>query len=443
MKIFAGNKVPIISWCDNPEEGAVNQARNLAKLPFVFKQVCLMPDTHQGYGMPIGGVIATKGVIIPNAVGVDIGCGMCAVKTSLTNITPEQIKKIFGGSKDYHGGIRSIVPVGFSHHSKKQDESLMPNIEWVSRFDKNVTIVEQEYDSALKQLGTLGGGNHFIEIQQEVINCSECEGLGYDSERDIKLISPKNSQCPQCKGTGEIKGNIWIMIHSGSRNLGYKVAKHYNKLAQKLCKQWYSNIPEFKGEDGLAFLPLDSEEGQMYLREMNYCVDFALANRELMMARIKEIFKKELHKEFSDNYWLYDNLINIAHNYASLENHFGQNVMVHRKGATLARDNTIGIIPGSQGTSSYIVKGKGNKESFESCSHGAGRKMSRTKARKTLNLEEEIKNMNDKGIIHGIRTQKELDESASAYKDIDVVMEEQKDLVEILVKLKPLGVIKG
>ena len=404
MKIFEGDKVPIKSWCNNPEEGAVEQARNLAKLPFVFKQVCLMPDTHQGYGMPIGGVIATKGVIIPNAVGVDIGCGMCAVKTSLTNITPEQIKQIFGGSKNYRGGIRSVVPVGFSHHSKKQDERLMPVC---SEYEMD-KIVSEEYQSALKQIGTLGGGNHFIEIQ---------------------------------KGSD---GFIWIMIHSGSRNLGYKVAKYYNKLAQKLCKQWYSNIPEFKGEDGLAFLPLDSEEGQMYLREMNYCVDFALANRKLMMTNICKIFNNVFNNlSFGDLSEKHYGEINIAHNYASLENHFGQNVMVHRKGATLARENTIGIIPGSQGTSSYIVKGKGNKESFESCSHGAGRKMSRTKARKTLNLEEEIKNMNDKGIIHGIRTQKELDESASAYKDINVVMEEQKDLVEILVKLKPLGVIKG
>jgi len=422
MKIFKGQVVPIKSWCNNPEKGAIEQAENLAKLPFIFKHVALMPDTHQGYGMPIGGVIATKGVIIPNAVGVDIGCGMCAVKTSLTDITPEQIKKIFGGSKDYHGGIRSCVPVGFNHQSKKQDEKLMPVISdgWLAEFG----IIGKEYNSALKQLGTLGGGNHFIEIQ---------------------------------KGSD---GHIWIMIHSGSRNLGYKVAKHYNKLAQKLCKQWYSNIPEFKGEDGLAFLPLDSEEGQAYLREMNYCVDFALANRKLMMNRIKDIFvevmgckffKFGLPEGFIDNRDsnLYQessigsDMINIAHNYASLENHFGQNVMIHRKGATLARENTIGIIPGSQGTSSYIVKGKGNKESFESCSHGAGRSMSRTKARKTLNLEEEIKKMNDKGIIHGIRTQKELDESASAYKDIDVVMKEQEDLVEILVKLEPLGVIKG
>lgn len=420
MKIFEGQIVPIKSWCNNPEEGAIKQAQNLATLPFVFKQVCLMPDTHQGYGMPIGGVIATKGVVIPNAVGVDIGCGMCAVQTSLTDIIPKQIKQIFGGSKDYHGGIRSAVPVGFSHHSKNQDDILMPKLEMDKVSVENIIddnykaiyrprkeiypVIYREYISALRQIGTLGGGNHFIEIQ---------------------------------KGSD---GHIWIMIHSGSRNLGYKVAKYYNEVAQKLCKQWYSNIPEFKGEDGLAFLPLDSEEGQAYLREMNYCVDFALANRKLMMDRIKKEIENVIPYSCSNSS---GKMINIAHNYASIENHFGQNVMVHRKGATLARENTIGIIPGSQGTSSYIVTGKGNKESFESCSHGAGRNMSRTKARKTLNLEEEIKKMNDKGIIHGIRTQKELDESASAYKDINIVMEEQKDLVDICVKLEPLGVIKG
>jgi len=392
MKIFEGQTVPIKSWCNNPEEGAVNQARNLAKLPFIFKHVALMPDTHQGYGMPIGGVIATKGVIIPNAVGVDIGCGMCAVKTSLKEITSEQIKKIFGGSKDYHGGIRSCVPIGFSHHSKNQDVRYMPTL---NSFTEG--IVAQQYNSALKQIGTLGGGNHFIEIQ---------------------------------KGSD---GFIWIMIHSGSRNLGYKVAKHYNEIAIKLNEKYFSKV-EKSWE--LAFLPMDTQEAKNYLNEMQYCVDFALANRKLMMFRIKDIFSGYSDCTFEEE-------INIAHNYAKWENHFGQNVIVHRKGATLARENTVGIIPGSQGTSSYIVKGKGNPESFNSCSHGAGRNMSRTKARKTLNLEEEIKKMNDKGIIHGIRTQKELDESASAYKDIDVVMKEQEDLVEILVKLEPLGVIKG
>ncbi len=416
MKIFEGKNVPIKSWCENPEEGAIEQARNLASLPFIFKQVNLMPDTHQGYGMPIGGVIATEGVVIINAVGVDIGCGMCAMKTSLTDLSIEQIKKILGGSKNYHGGIRTFIPVGFDHHSKKQDSNLMPKMEigidkiidkegevLFVRNEKKIRfpyICRTEWQSALFQLGTLGGGNHFIEIQ---------------------------------KGSD---GFIWVMIHSGSRNLGYKVAKHYNELAQKLCKQWYSNIPEFKGEDGLAFLPVDSTEGQMYLDEMNYCLEFAYANRKLMMERCKQAILDVIDCEF-------DEIINIHHNYASLENHFGKNVWVHRKGATNAKEGQLGIIPGSQGTASYIVKGKGNPESFMSCSHGAGRAMSRKKARENLSLEEEQKKLNDQGIIHAVRNKCNLDEASGAYKNIDVVMEEQKDLVDIVVKLKPLAVVKG
>jgi len=399
------NGVVIKSWCNEPEAGAWEQAKNLARLPFVFKQVCLMPDTHQGYGMPIGGVIATEGVVIPNAVGVDIGCGMCAVKTSLEAemLDKETIKKIFGGSKDYHGGIRSVVPVGFSHHSKKQGESLMPSMYHDERDEKYFPIVKQEYESALKQIGTLGGGNHFIEIQKDQ------------------------------------DGYVWIMIHSGSRNLGFKVANHYNKLAVDLNTKWHTSVPK-KWE--LAFLPLDSEEGQSYLREMQYCVDFAFANRRLMMDRIIDCFNDDNPDKYKPVAYS-TNMINIAHNYASLENHFGKNVMIHRKGATLARENTIGIIPGSQGTKSYIVSGKGNPDSFMSCSHGAGRRMGRTKAIAELNLEDEINKMNEQGIIHGMRHKKDLDESASAYKDIDVVMKEQEDLVDILHELIPMAVIKG
>lgn len=402
MKIYEGKNVPIKSWCNEPEDGAIEQAKNLSSLPFIFKQVCLMPDTHQGYGMPIGGVIATKGVIIPNAVGVDIGCGMCAVKTSLTDITTEQLKKILGGSKEYKGGIRSNIPVGFNHHSKKQDYKLMPSSFNFANPEDEIAfpIIHQEFNSALKQLGTLGGGNHFIEIQK-----------GSDN-------------------------HIWVMIHSGSRNLGYKVAKHYNELAQELCKKWYSNIPEYKGEDGLAFLPLDMKEGQSYLKEMNYCLEFAYANRKHMIEAIKKAFLNVVDCTFESE-------INIHHNYATIENHFGQNVIIHRKGATSAKKEQLGIIPGSQGTASYIVKGKGNLESFMSCSHGAGRKMSRKKARKELNLEEEIKKLNDQGILHAIRHKSNLDEASSAYKDIDIVMEEQKDLVDILIKLIPLAVVKG
>ena len=391
-KVISSERIPIKLWTDDIDSGALAQAKNLANLPFAFKWVSIMPDAHQGYGMPIGGVLATKDVIIPNAVGVDIGCGMCAVKTSLTEIDRDTLKKIMGE-------IRKFVPVGFSHQKEKQDEDLMPN----RGITDHLKIVGQEYQSALKQIGTLGGGNHFIVIQ---------------------------------KGSD---GFIWIMIHSGSRNLGYKVADYYNKLAVELNEKWHSKVPK---EWELAFLPIDSEEAQDYIQEMSYCVDFALANRRLMMKRVMEVFLN-LNGLNNNSRIDFEQIINIAHNYASLENHFGQDVWVHRKGATLAREGTIGIIPGSQGTASYIVEGKGNPESFMSCSHGAGRRMGRNQARRELVLEDEVKALEDKGILHSIRGVKELDEAPSAYKPIKEVMKNQEDLVKVLVELKPLAVIKG
>jgi tRNA-splicing ligase RtcB len=387
-------KLPIKLWLDNIEDGALEQAKHLADLPFAFKHIAIMPDSHQGFGMPIGGVLATQGVVIPNSVGVDIGCGMCAVKTSLTEIDIDTLKKIMGE-------IRKVIPVGFNHQKEKQPENLMPKMEEII-----YPVIDKEYENALTQIGTLGGGNHFIEIQ---------------------------------KGSD---GHIWIMIHSGSRNFGLKIAEHYNKLAIELNKKWFSQVPE---DWELAFLPLESEEGKSYLREMNYAVEFALANRKLMMDRICKIIEDLIDDEYDGicPSIKFEPIINIAHNYAKLEHHFGRDVMIHRKGATLADENTIGIIPGSQGSKSYIVKGKGNIMSFKSCSHGAGRKMGRNQAIKNLNLEEEIKRLDDMGVIHAIRGVKDLDEASGAYKNIDEVMENQKDLVDILVELTPLAVIKG
>jgi len=224
------------------------------------------------------------------------------------------------------------------------------------------------------------------------------------------------------------------MIHSGSRNLGKQVAEYYNKIARNLNSRWHSSVPD---NWELAYLPDDSIAGKQYLTEMKYCVNFALANRRLMMNRIINIFSK------LPGVIKFEEMINVAHNYASLENHFGENVWVHRKGATLAKEDTIGIIPGSQGTKSYIVKGKGNPDSFMSCSHGSGRMMSRSKAKEMLDLETEKKILDDQGIIHGIRTVKDLDEAPGAYKNIEEVMKNQEDLVEILVELTPIAVIKG
>jgi len=395
-KVISTEKIPIKLWIDDIEDGALKQAKNLANLPFAFKHIAIMPDSHQGYGMPIGGVLATRGVIIPNAVGVDIGCGMCAVKTTLTEIDIDTLKKIMGE-------IRKVIPLGFNKHKEAQHMNDMPRYGDVV----DLPIVSDEWNNALKSLGTLGGGNHFIEIQ---------------------------------KGSD---GYLWIMVHSGSRNLGFKVANYYNKLAVDLNEKWNSNVPK---NWELAFLPINSEEGQSYLREMNYCVDFALANRKLMMSRIQEIFYKETGAmndpgDYKAN--MLGSFVNIAHNYAELENHFGQNVWVHRKGATKAYDKTIGIIPGSQGSSSYIAEGKGSLDSFKSCSHGAGRRMGRKQAQRELNLEEEQKKLEDKGILHSVRGIKDLDEASGAYKSIDEVMNNQKDLVNIKVKLTPLAVIKG
>ncbi|GBE13245.1 RNA-splicing ligase RtcB [bacterium BMS3Bbin14] len=387
-QIITTEKRPIKLWLDDIDDGAMGQARNLANLPFVYKHIAVMPDAHLGYGMPIGGVMATEDVVIPNAVGVDIGCGMCALQTSLTDISNDQLKAIIKI-------IRRTIPLGFKHHKARQSKALMPKTEIPL---EELPLVSQEYNSALTQLGTLGGGNHFIEIQ---------------------------------KGSD---GHIWIMIHSGSRNLGFKVANYYNRLAVQLNARWGSTIP---GNWQLAFLPLSSEAGRQYVHEMNYCVEFALANRKLMMERVKEAFRAVASPVS------FSSFINIAHNYAAMETHFHKQVIVHRKGATSAREGEMGIIPGSQGTPSYIVRGKGNSESFESCSHGAGRKMGRKQAQRQLDLEAEVKKLDNQGIIHSIRGRRDLDEAAGAYKNIDQVIENQIDLVEVVVTLHPLAVIKG
>jgi tRNA-splicing ligase RtcB len=349
-----------------------------------------MPDAHFGYGMPIGGVMATEGVIVPNAVGVDIGCGMCAQRTSLTDISSEKLKAIVAG-------IRKYIPLGFKHHKKRQDPARMPKV-GLGYQQNDLHVLSREYNNALTQLGTLGGGNHFIEIQ---------------------------------KGSD---GYIWIMVHSGSRNLGFKVANFYNRLASDINARQGSSIPK---KWQLAFLPLSSESGRQYQAEMQFCVEFALVNRQLMMERIQDVFMAIVSPVS------FSSFINIAHNYAALERHFHKYVVVHRKGATSARNGEFGIIPGSQGAPSYVVKGKGNSESFESCSHGAGRRMGRKEAQRKLDLKTEVRKLEEQGILHSIRGRKDLDEAAGAYKEIDQVIENQLDLVEVVVSLRPLAVVKG
>lgn len=386
VKNEKNQRVPIKSWCDPIEDGALQQAIDLSKLPIAFRHIALMPDCHQGYGMPIGGVMACGRAIIPNAVGVDIGCGMGAVKTNYfaKQITKEQIKQIMGI-------VRENVPVGFSHNEIEQ--------KW-DGFDRapDIKVIQDQLSSARKQLGTLGGGNHFIEIQ-------EGEGI------------------------------IWLMIHSGSRNFGYRIAKEYNEKAMALCERWHSDIPN----KHLAFLPMETKEAKEYFECMTYALDFAMENRKRIMGHFKEAVNKVLHCLFFDE-------INIHHNYAAWENHFKKNVIVHRKGATSARKGQKGIIPGSMGTPSYIVEGLGNPESFMSCSHGAGRKMGRAHASRILTKQECDKAMD--GIVFGRWGQDrkgnlDLGEAPQAYKDIDEVIQSEIDLIKPVVKLWPLGVIKA
>ena len=390
MKVMMINNRPVKIWTNEVEDLAMEQIANLASLPFLFHHLAIMPDVHAGMGMPIGGVLATVDAVIPNAVGVDIGCGMCAVKTSwqVSNIDQNVLRKTI--MKE----IREAIPVGFSHHGVAQDEQFMPTGYDIS----SLKIVSEEYKSAKTQIGTLGGGNHFIELQKDE------------------------------------EGTLWIMIHSGSRNLGKQVGDFYNKIAASLNERWYSNVsPDIH----LPFLAKGSKEFEMYWKEMRYCVDFALCNRKLMMERIEEVLAEALKGiEFEP-------MINIAHNYAAVEHHFDHNVIVHRKGATLAREGVTGIIPGSQGTASYIVEGLGNPESFCSCSHGAGRVLSRSMAIKTLDLQQEVTQLEAKGIVHAIRSQEDMQEASGAYKDIEEVIANEADLVKVKTRLLPVAVIKG
>lgn len=381
MKVVRTTGLPVKMWDSETEQGAVDQALDASRLPFVFKHVALMPDAHQGYGVPIGSVLATNQVIIPNAVGVDIGCGMAAIQTDFQSSDMNEIM-----IKEWMKDVRATIPVGFNKHKEAQDSNVFSNV-------PDIEVLQRELSNARLSLGTLGGGNHFIELQE-----------GQD-------------------------GYVWIMIHSGSRNPGLKVAKEYHDMAVKLCEKWSSDIPN----KDLSFLPMD-ELGAEYYEAMTWCMDYALENRSLMIGRAWEALNAGTGAKIRDE-------VNIHHNYAGFEHHFGKNVIVHRKGATKASHGLRGIIPGSMGSSSYITYGLGSPESFESCSHGAGRRMSRTEAKKVLDLEAQQEIMGR--IVHGLRSTKNLDEAPGAYKDIDTVMANQEDLTQVINKLTPLASIKG
>lgn len=390
-------KVPIKSWCSNLEGLAMTQAEDLAMHPAVFHHVTLMPDCHPGYGMPIGGVIAVDNAVIPNAVGVDIGCGMGSVRTNfpVSETSKENLREVLTLVKKY-------VPCGEGNAYKAPQT--WENLDDIKTYEERGWYSSHVKKLAYKNLGSLGGGNHFIEIQAG------------DDDR------------------------IWLMIHSGSRHLGNVIARFYNDLAVKLNQKWHADTP---GKD-LAFLPTETAEGQNYINDMNFALSYARENRKKMMIRFKDAFTEVFPgTEFADE-------VNIHHNYAALENHFNKNVWIHRKGATSAKQGETGIIPGSMGTPSFIVEGLGNPESFMSCSHGAGRVLGRLQAIRELTPENCDQAM--QGIVYDrwskvkrgkAKGMNDLGEAPQAYKDIETVIEAQLDLIKPLHKLRPLGVVKG
>lgn len=399
---------PIKIWLEKEqdlEESCLEQALHLAQLPFLHKWVCLMPDTHTGMGMPIGGVIAAKGVVIPNAVGVDIGCGMAYVKTS---IPVKALKETMTGSgnlvQGIVGDILRNIPVGFAHHKTPMPcYTLDRAMEELSLYEMDSELLGQ-LEAGYFQVGTLGGGNHFIELQEDE------------------------------------EGFLSVMLHSGSRHFGKSVCDYFHQKAREQNCRWYSQVPD---EYRLAFLPVDTPEGRQYLNWMNLSMDFARENREKLMLAVKAVLEKWIGR-YTDLELKYEEEINCHHNYAALENHFGENVWVHRKGAVRARKGELTVIPGAMGSYSYVVRGLGNPESFCTSSHGAGRAYSRRGAMEAFSCEEVMVDLKNQGVILGKKNKKDVaEESRFAYKDIDRVMENQKDLVEPVRRLRTIGVVKG
>lgn len=401
-------RVPIRIWLESEgqmEESCLTQAVHLAKLPFVYRWVSLMPDTHTGKGMPIGGVIATRNVIIPNAVGSDIGCGMIFVPMG---VRLEEIQGIATGNGSLIqllvGDILRNIPVGVNRYRTPQESKVLDTArEQMELYEGNrelLPLIEDGY----YQTGTLGGGNHFIELQ-------------VDEE-----------------------GFLGLMIHSGSRHMGKAVCDYFHKKARELNEKWYSAVPD---EYRLAFLPVDVEEGKQYIAWMNLALDYAYENRQRMMGLVMGIVKKQIEKHAGVEV-SFGEVINCHHNYAALEHHYGENVWVHRKGATRARAGEVAVIPGAMGSYSYVVEGLGNQESFCSSSHGAGRAYSRKGAMEAFTTEQVILDLRAHDVVLGKQKKNDVaEECRFAYKDIDQVMEQQRDLVKPLKKLRTVGVVKG
>lgn len=401
-------RFPVKVWLEDEsqlEENCLLQAYHLSGLPFLHKWVCLMPDTHAGKGMPIGGVIAVKDVIIPNAVGVDIGCGMDFIPT---NIHAEDIREVQTGNgtviQAIIGNIMRSIPLNTERYREPQKSEVLDRAkEEMEKYEKNGELLPLIEDGYF-QTGSLGGGNHFIELQEDQ------DGL------------------------------LCIMIHSGSRHLGKAVCDYFHEKARELNKRWYSEVKE---EYRLSFLPVCAEEGKQYINWMKLALDYAFENRARMLEKTCSIVKETIEKhtemsvEFGDE-------INCHHNYAALENHYGENVWVHRKGATRVREGELAVIPGAMGSFSYVVEGKGNKESFCTSSHGAGRNYSRSGAKQAFSVEQVIVDLKEQGVVLGKRKKNDVaEECRFAYKDIDKVMAQQADIVTPVRKLRTVGVVKG
>ncbi len=404
----ADRQVPIKAWIDSEnsvEESCLEQAYHLASLPFIHKWVALMPDTHTGMGIPIGGVIATDGAIIPNAVGMDIGCGMGFIGTDLP---VEVLKETQTGSgslvQTIVGDLLRSIPVGFSHHKKSQPCGTLDRArEEMEKYEANPELVEQ-IEAGYRQVGTLGGGNHFIELQEDD------EGL------------------------------LGIMVHSGSRNFGKRICDTFHLAARELAAKMDGAAPD---DWRMAHLPLDSAAGQQYIHWINLALDFAAENRARMMAVAQEVLERTVAKYTAATFG-YTRHINCHHNYAALERHYGKDVWVHRKGATRALAGEAAVIPGAMGSYSYVVEGLGNPESFCSSSHGAGRRYGRKAALAKFSAEQVMVDLKAQGVILAKHNKADVaEESRFAYKDIDEVMGQQRDLVRPVKRLKTIGVVKG
>lgn len=403
---FIEAKAPVKAWIKGVqvEEQALQQVRNTASLPFV-KGVALMPDCHWGMGSTVGSVVATTGAVVPSMVGVDIGCGMIAQRTSIhASQLPDRLDKL-------RSAIEARVPHGRTDNGGENDrgswgtEGVIDHM--LLKFDADglAKIIEKHPKLATKKwgprraarhLGTLGTGNHFIEI---------------------------------CLDEGD---HVWVMLHSGSRGIGNAIGQHFIELAKKDMRRWFINLPD----EDLAYLPEGAPHFADYMAAVDWAQEFARVNRVTMMVNVLRAISATLGVEFPSH----TVAVNCHHNYVARENHFGANVLVTRKGAVRARAGELGIIPGSMGARSYIVRGKGNPDSFHSCSHGAGRAMSRGAAKKRFTLEDHAR------ATEGVECRKDegvLDETPGAYKPIDAVMAAQTDLVEIVYELKQVLCVKG